>query len=364
MRELDSFLAEKFNITESSAANYRLAFRKLGELTDHPFSLSKDEMVNCLQRLSQTCAPRTFNLYVTLFKSFYRWKTGDKTFMDWVKLKPASRLEYVQTKILSEAEVQAILRACTSPRDKALFAVAAATGLRRSTLMDLHIRDLVVRPYGYDLVSARGKTITVQPPPVVKEFSKILRVWLENHPSRDNPDSPLWARIKGDEVKAITGIHAADVLRRTAKRAGIKRRVHFHMFRHSAATWFAKRKLTEAELRLMFGWSEDSRTPSVYVHLTNDDAKRAGLRAYGIVQAEDEGKSEFETVRCGYCGEENAPVNKYCSMCGLVLDAEEAAKQVAMQKAFEKLTGSRGALENILKRVEELEKRLGNKDGS
>jgi hypothetical protein len=62
------------------------------------------------------------------------------------------------------------------------------------------------------------------------------------------------------------------------------------MFRHSAAIWFAKRKLTEAELRLLFEWSSESKTPSVYVHLTSDDARKAGLRAHGIMPVEEEVK--------------------------------------------------------------------------
>jgi integrase/recombinase XerD len=41
-------------------------------------------------------------------------------------------------------------------------------------------------------------------------------------------------------------------------------------------------KLTEAQMKIYFGWSEGSDVPSVYVHLNGRDVEEALLRIYSI----------------------------------------------------------------------------------
>jgi len=60
------------------------------------------------------------------------------------------------------------------------------------------------------------------------------------------------------------------MLKKTAVKAGIKKHIYPHLFRHSAATRDA-RYLTESELRLKYGWSGDSQMAQVYVHLSDAD---------------------------------------------------------------------------------------------
>jgi len=68
------------------------------------------------------------------------------------------------------------------------------------------------------------------------------------------------------------------VIRKLVKRAGIKRRVHLHGFRHTAATRLA-RLLTEAELEQYLGWVQGSKMAATYVRLSSRDVDpRSGLR--------------------------------------------------------------------------------------
>lgn len=57
---------------------------------------------------------------------------------------------------------------------------------------------------------------------------------------------------------------------RAARRAGIQKKVHLHLFRHSRATHLASH-LTEPEMRIFFGWSRGSIMPATYVHLSGRD---------------------------------------------------------------------------------------------
>jgi hypothetical protein len=48
MRNVEDFLSEKHELGKATKANYRMAFQALGRHTDHPFSLSREEMTRAL----------------------------------------------------------------------------------------------------------------------------------------------------------------------------------------------------------------------------------------------------------------------------------------------------------------------------
>ncbi|MGC9145998.1 MAG: primase-like DNA-binding domain-containing protein [Nitrososphaeria archaeon] len=69
------------------------------------------------------------------------------------------------------------------------------------------------------------------------------------------------------------------MLKETARRAGVKKRIYPHLFRHSAATRDA-RYLTESELKLKYGWVGGSDMAEVYVHLSWADLDNKLLAVY------------------------------------------------------------------------------------
>ena len=81
----------------------------------------------------------------------------------------------------------------------------------------------------------------------------VLASWIENHSLRDDPDAPLWINLSTrNRYHILTYEGAKAVLKRTAKRAGLKKRIYPHLFRHSRATRLAN-ALTEAQLKKLFG---------------------------------------------------------------------------------------------------------------
>ena len=75
----------------------------------------------------------------------------------------------------------------------------------------------------------------------------------------------------------------------TAKRAGITKHVHPHLFRHSRATALLRMKVPEADVKKLLGWSPGSQQLTRYSHLTSRDALHSLLTANGIsVPREDQ----------------------------------------------------------------------------
>lgn len=91
--------------------------------------MSREEFNQCLELLSRDYKSGSWNTYISCIRVWYKWYNGEE-YPDSVKhihLKKLCREDYVKTKILSEAEIKALLQACEHPRDKAFIAVAAAT---------------------------------------------------------------------------------------------------------------------------------------------------------------------------------------------------------------------------------------------
>ena len=334
-----------------------MAFQALAKYTDNPFALNRKEMNEALQRVAQDYAKSSWNAYVNCIRSFYKWANNGEypNAVKDIKFKKIRREDYIKTKILTDQEIKALLKAAENPRDRAFIAVATATGARRGELLGLKIRDVQIGPYGYTLILT-GKTGTHPSPPIVKDFAKILRVWLEHHPMRDNPEAPLWTRLRsghwGSRNEGINRSQAHNIVKKTAKAAGIERNVHLHMFRHTENTLLTKRHVPAAARKKLHGWTPRSTVPAIYEHLTDDDAVNAALRGHGIIPIE-ETKDSFEPVECAYCHEKNPSEAKYCHYCGVPLDEEEAQKAIQrfsqieeeLKRQSQLVLGLRGQLE-------------------
>ena len=339
---LEEFLSERHDLCARTKLNYRMAFQALSKYVTDPFALDQRELDEALNKLSKDYAESSWNTYVMCVRAAYVWM-GKAEVVKHIKFKRIRREDYIKTKILKDSEIKAMLRATDNPRDRAFIAVLAATGARRGEMLGLRIRDVEWRPYGYDLVLT-GKTGTHPSPPIFKDYAKILRVWLEHHPARNNPDAPLWVRMKGTGFVGIKRVQAHNIVKKAARRAEINRNVHLHMFRHTENTLATKRHIPSDSLKKLHGWSKDSAMPNIYSHLTDQDSVNSYLRGYGVLKVE-EATDSFEPVECGYCHEVNASENQFCCFCGLPLSDEAAEKLIEREKRRD----------GLQKRVEDLE---------
>jgi hypothetical protein len=193
----------------------------------------------------------------------------------------------------------------------------------------MRIRDVERLPYGFKILVS-GKTGSHKTPPITREFAKLLNVWLEHHPQRDNPDGFLWVKQKagpwGSRYDPIGPTGAQAILKRAAKNAGLQRRIHWHMLRHSENTSTVK-WVSRASRNLTHGWSPMGNTAAIYEHIVDADAEEEYLRKDGLVKPAKE-VDAFGTVKCGYCGEDNPVDSRACSVCHTLLQGEEALEAV------------------------------------
>jgi site-specific recombinase XerD len=76
------------------------------------------------------------------------------------------------------------------------------------------------------------------------------------------------------------------MLQEVAKKAGIKKAINPHNYRHSRATSLANH-FTEAQMNEYFGWIQGSDISQVYVHLSGRDLDDCVLNLRGMKPKEE-----------------------------------------------------------------------------
>jgi integrase len=250
----------------------------------------------------------------------------------WIKTKPVRDSPVQKEDLITKNEVVEMIQAADHPRDKALIALLYDSGGRIGEIANAKIKDIYFDENGARIF-LDGKTgkRTIR----IIMSTTYLAAWLDIHPQINDLNAPLWVSVgTNNRGKPVKYRALANALRRTAKKAGIQKRIYPHLFRHSRATEIAN-YFTEAQLDSHLGWTPGSNMPRMYVHLSGQDADRAMLAMHGIKQ---EDKHPILTFKeCNICGTKNGPTSVRCSQCGRALDVpehmnlEERRKQLMMK---------------------------------
>jgi ribosomal protein L40E len=125
------------------------------------------------------------------------------------------------------------------------------------------------------------------------------------------------------------------ILSDVARRCNLIKPVNPHAFRHSRATFLAL-KLTEAEMKIFFGWKQSSKMASIYVHLSMRDLDDSLLaKVYGLKPKSLEEEKETQNI-CLVCNERNLLESKYCRSCGSLLHITRESLQDMIKEVLNK----------------------------
>ncbi|MBI2444848.1 tyrosine-type recombinase/integrase [Candidatus Micrarchaeota archaeon] len=295
--------------------------RKLAANLNKPFAdASKDDLIALVGRIEgdDLADSSKYDLKVIL-KMFYRWLKGDDENtpkeVAWIKPRLKNGRHKLPEEILTEKEVLDMAAAATNARDKALVLVLYESGCRIGELMSLHLKNVQFDQYGA-VLRVTGKTGDRR----VRIISSApaLSQWIENYGGEQTPDAMLWPpRSNRNRANDYAPAHRSvyKTVTTLAKRAGITKKVHPHLFRHSRATALAN-KLTEAQMKEFFGWTQGSEMASVYVHLSGRDVDNALLSLQGLAKRKDTEEETLQLCHCARCKEKNSPASKFCTRCG------------------------------------------------
>ena len=346
-------------LSRARILKYLNTLHTLSKLVPKPFSESnKDDVMELVRKIeSKNYSDWTKRDFKIIIKRFFKWLKQTEDYPEevkWIKAK-SNKNHTLPEELLTVAEIEKLANAANNPRDKAFILVLYDSGCRIGEILSLRIKNVQFDEFGAQLI-VNGKT-GQRRVRVIASAPK-LAVWIDNHPNRDNPDSPLWVSLgTKNRNERLTYAAAKTVIKEIAVRAQIRKRVYPHLFRHSRATSLAN-VLTESQLKQMLGWVQSSAMASVYVHLSGRDVDNALLRINGIETAESEREEKFRMVICSRCHQKNSPTSKFCNSCGLPLDTKVALQidetRAKADRLMNELVKNPEVLDSLLEGIEKL----------
>jgi len=172
--------------------------------------------------------------------------------------------------LITDQECELLIKTAMLIRDKALIGILRDTGARISEVGNSKIKN-IREENGFYYIALDGKT--GQREAILLECTPHVTQWLNEHPFRSNPDAPLWISFNASTYgHALNYPAIVMILRRTAQKAGLKKKVNPHIFRHSRTTSLMKQGLNEHNIKTFLGWSPNSRQLGTYAHLMSRDA--------------------------------------------------------------------------------------------
>lgn len=186
------------------------------------------------------------------------------------KLLPAPKREKILPKFLSVPETERLLETAAhskhfAARDKALFELMYSSGLRRSEVTGLCVKDV---DFFNGVVKVFGKGAKERLVPVTDAALDAIKTYLA---CRKNPH-PQDALFLNKNGKRLTGDGLAYIFKNTAIASHLARKITPHSLRHSFATHLLNNGCDLRSLQEMLGHKSLAAT-QVYTHVSLEKLK-------------------------------------------------------------------------------------------
>ena len=307
--------------------------------------------------------------YRMIIKKFYRWLAHGDEYnnpenkhnypkkVSWISCTiKADRIPKVTAEdVLTENEITRLLETeADDVKNEAILAVLYESGCRIGEHGSVRIRHVKKDGNCYT-ITVKGKT-GVRETFIVK-LAHLLTEWLNIHPYKNDPEAPLW--VKHNSEKPMMYHSFVSIVKRAAKKAGIKKRIYPHIFRHSRATHaIVHGEFTSDGAKKIFGWCPDSKMLETYLHLTSADVKDKYLSTLGLGKKQE--KSTLNPKICPNCHHPNLFNASICENCRALLDADIGIEKDQRMLSMRKFLSILSEDKYIKFRIEEMAKENSN----
>ena len=270
------FLKIERGLSENTVVNYGLDINKLIKWIDEnsveasPISITKEQLQDFIYTYAKELTASSQARLISGLKGYFEYLV----FEDYRKDNPTDLIEApkIGRKLpdtLSEDEVNRIIDAVdlSTPqgeRNRAILETLYGCGLRVSEGLNLKLSDLFFDE-GYILVTGKGdKQRFVPIAPITQKYIEIYRDQIRIHETpKPEFKNILFLNRRGAQ---LTRAMIFTLVKQHTQKAGIKKKISPHTFRHSFATHLLQNGADLRAIQQMLG-HESITTTEVYMHV-------------------------------------------------------------------------------------------------
>jgi integrase/recombinase XerD len=232
-------------------------------------------------------SPRSIASYVDAINFWLKWahRQGEAAEVQAHRPRQPKRL----LAVLSLEEVERISDAAQTERDRLIVQILWQTGCRASELLGLRVSDLVQQgrrryltvlgPWRQEPGGAKANRERLVPIP---QLWQPLRQYIDRRRPRDTDSTRIWlSRYRSPQTGLYEQLELSgleQMVRNLASDAGLGRRVHPQLFRHSAGTQMLRSGMNPLLVAQILGHSSLAMLHRTYAHLDQSDAYEAMAR--------------------------------------------------------------------------------------
>ncbi len=270
-------------------------------------------------------------------KIYLRWKLGPEKSIKltgWLD----TRAVVKTPDFLKESEIEKLFHACKSAEERFLIAMLFDTGARATEFHNIRYEDVQLPEGQNNMVKivlkqeyskTKGRTISLY----WKHSTGAVKEYLQER-VRDG--------IRSNEAVFKNSYTAARLFLRRLGQKVLGRPIHYHLFRHSSATYYAD-KMNRQQLCIRYGWAFSGNMVDVYISRVGMDSKELDEKfTY----------TEIETLREALAKKDESDKMKD----DRIKQLENAVKN--MEMGFAKIMEIRPSIEDVEAALEK-KKRLG-----
>jgi len=288
INDFKDYLKIERGLSENSITSYENDINKLKSFLNDkgkisPLNVSADHIKEFVYNISKEVKANSQSRIISGLKSFYDYLLFEKL----IKINPVSNIESPKLRrklpsTLSIEEINSMINNIDktkkeSERNIAIIETLYGCGLRVSELINLKISDLY---FEEDFVKVTGKGNKQRLVPVSEVNKQCINTYLINSRTKLNIDSRssdiIFLNRNGYK---LTRAMIFTIVKSLSKKAGIKKTISPHSFRHSFATHLIDGGANLIEVQKLLGHSDIS-TTEIYTHLSRDFIDSEYMKAF------------------------------------------------------------------------------------
>lgn len=201
----------------------------------------------------------TLNIHISAIRSFYNLVF--RISLQDIEL-PRPKLAKDLPKVLSMGEIQRMIESIANKKHQLIISVLYSTGMRRAEILALKTVDIDLES---GTIRIHGKGNKFRTAYISKNLHKLLTGYLKAY-------KPAVYLLEGQGGQQYSETSIEKVIKQSARRAGITKRVTPHMLRHSFATHLISKGAALPYVQKLLGHTS-IQTTMIYTHVADNDLK-------------------------------------------------------------------------------------------